>query len=120
MRRLADDLAAKQLAVQRLMNELEGRGDARDAPPAGARAMDSVTASLAAAGRALLPGGAEEQSGAVAPGDQLVAIDGDAVFDATKRKYWRDVLEATTTHTPPPRCKRTPSQVYTTSFFLQR
>ena len=26
----------------------------------------------------------------------------DAVFDATKRKYWRDVLEATTTHTPPP------------------
>ena len=40
--------------------------------------------------------------GAVAPGDQLVAIDGDAVFDATKRKYWRDVLEATTTHTPPP------------------
>ena len=33
--------------------------------------------------RALLPGGAAEQSGAVAPGDQLVAIDGDAVFDAT-------------------------------------
>ena len=30
--------------------------------------------------RALLPGGAAEQSGAVAPGDQLVAIDGDAVF----------------------------------------
>ena len=30
-----------------------------------------------------LPGGAAEQSGAVAPGDQLVAIDGDAVFDAT-------------------------------------
>ena len=39
--------------------------------------------------RALLPGGAAEQSGAVAPGDQLVAIDGDAVFDARSTRRWR-------------------------------
>ena len=33
--------------------------------------------------RLLLPGGAAEQSGQVSAGDQLVAINGDAVFDAT-------------------------------------
>ena len=33
--------------------------------------------------RALLPGGAAEQSGLVEPGDQLVAVGGAPVFDAT-------------------------------------